>query len=175
MNELRIRPVTIDDLDACCQIESECFSPEEAASRTSIETRIKIFPQGFWVAELNGQVVGQINSGATSQDDITDEAFKQLIGHDPEGHNLVVFSLSVLPSRRRQGIAAALLHRYITQAVAVSRRSILLLCKFPLIAYYERFGFENRGLSASTHGGVAWYEMALNLTRSDPECNFVLK
>ena len=38
---------------------------------------------------------------------------------------------------------------------------MILTCKEELIPYYEQFGFENRGLSASVHGGAAWYDMVL--------------
>jgi len=165
MSDLTVRQVEIGDLDACCQIESACFSPSEAASRASIETRIKIFPQGFMVAERDARVVGQINSGATDQDDITDEPFKQLIGHVPDGKHLVVFSLSVLPDHWGQGVAARLLQRFLQKAEEDSRKAILLLCKAGLIGYYQRFGFVDRGRSASTHGGAAWHEMALILAQ----------
>lgn len=37
----------------------------------------------------------------------------------------------------------------------------MLTCKERLIPYYERFGFRNEGLSASTHGGETWYQMRL--------------
>lgn len=163
MDTVHIRHVTIEDLDACYRIEAACFSPAEAATRFSIETRIKVFSQGFLVAQCNGEVIGQINSGATDQDDITDEAFKQLIGHVPKGKNLVVFSLSVLPTYQRQGIAGTLLNRFIRQARDDSRGTILLLCKPDLIPYYQRFGFIDRGKSTSMHGGVQWHEMALVL------------
>ena len=160
MNSLNIRYATRDDLDACHHIESACFLPSEAASRASIETRIKIFPEGFLVAEIDGKVVGQLNSGATDLDDITDEAFKKLIGHTPTGKHLVIFSLSVLPDYQGQGIAGQLLRRYACEAESNGRAAILLLCKSELIPYYQRFGFIDRGISASTHGGVEWHEMA---------------
>ncbi len=160
MNALKIRHAAIDDLDACHQIESVCFLPSEAASKPSIETRIKIFSEGFLVAELDGTLVGQINSGATNQDDITDEAFKQLIGHEPDGKHLVIFSLAVLPDYQRQGIAGRLLQSFFQKAGKAGRTTVLLLCKTNLIPYYQRFGFIDRGKSASTHGGFEWHEMS---------------
>ena len=163
MNTITIRHAEIKDLDACCEIESACFPPSEAASRASIETRIKIFSDGFLVAEQLGTIVGQLNSGATDKDDITDEAFKQLIGHVSGGKNLVVFSLSVSPDYRRQGIAGTLLKHFCAKAQRDQRSAILLLCKSDLIAFYQRFGFVDRGRSNSTHGGVPWNEMGLSL------------
>jgi ribosomal protein S18 acetylase RimI-like enzyme len=167
MTTITIRRASPADLDACHRIEARCFPPGEAAPRASIQTRIVQFPAGFLVAEYETdrgrEIVGMINGGATHRADITDEDFKKLIGHDPNGANLVIFSLAVLPDYRRQGIAARLLRTFIAQAQKRGHQRILLLCKTPLIAYYERFGFVHAGESASTHGGAAWHEMALLL------------
>ena len=163
MPELIIKPVSPADLDACHRIESQSFSVEEAASYERLALRIKEYPQGFWVAELDGELVGHINSGATNSDDISDEEFKALVGHDPLGSNQVVFSLAVLPQMRRRGIAQKLMEHFIVEIRRAGKKYILLLCKENLLAYYGRLGFEKRGLSASTHGGAVWYEMALRL------------
>lgn len=167
MRPLTIRQVSIRDLDACHHIESRCFSASEAAARATLKKRIRTFPVGFLVGESGeGQVVGQVNSGATHQDDLADEAFKQLIGHDPEGKNLVIFSLSVLPDFQGRGIALQLMKEFIRRAEKDGRSAILLLCKQNLIAFYQRFGFIDRGRSNSTHGGAQWHEMVLTLNNT---------
>ncbi len=97
MNELIIRRVLPNDLDECFLVETSGFPPEEAATRETIKLRLEAFPQGFFVVEINGRVVGILNSAATDKDDISDEELKQLIGHDPDGKNMAVFALAVLP------------------------------------------------------------------------------
>jgi len=163
MHSLLIRNVLPKDLDECFQVETSGFSPEEAASIETIQLRMEMFPQGFLVAELNGRVIGMLNSAATDKDDISDEALKQLIGHDPAGRNMVVFALAVLPEYRRRGIANQLMQRFAAEARKLGKENILLLCKQHLIAYYERLGFEHVSLSKSTHGGAAWHEMKMRL------------
>ncbi|KAB1442079.1 GNAT family N-acetyltransferase [Pseudodesulfovibrio senegalensis] len=163
MPQPTIRTARPDDLTACIEIETVSFPPDEAASPASIEKRITSYAQGFLVAEQAGRVIGQINSGSTSKNDITDEAFKQLVGHDPNGTALVIFSLSVLPQFRHQGVAAALMDRFIAEARAMGKQRILLLCKERLVPFYRRFDYVDAGLSASTHGGSAWHEMRLEL------------
>ncbi|XPV77509.1 MAG: GNAT family N-acetyltransferase [Desulfovibrio sp.] len=163
MSTCIIRQVCENDIDTCFEVESACFPIEEAASMESIKIRASCFPQGFYVAEMDGQVVGQVNSGATNKDDITDEEFKQLIGHDPDGSNWVIFSLSVHPDFQSAGIASLLMREYIDSAKKYGCETILLLCKEELVKFYERFGYENRGASSSSHGGSVWLEMALNL------------
>ena len=163
MLDLHIRPVSPADLDACAAIEAACYG-REGATRERIAHRIATYPEGFLVAVLDRQVVGFLNSGATDQDDLADEALKDLVGHDPTGTNLVIFSLAVAPGFQHQRVGRALLIRFIAQAKRLSKARILLLCRPPLIPYYERVGFVDRGASPSTHGGLAWHEMALWLS-----------
>ena len=80
MNEIIIRHVLPKDLDDCFAVETAGFPPEEAATRQTIKLRIEVFPEGFLVAEVDGKVVGILNSAATDKDDISDEELKQLIG-----------------------------------------------------------------------------------------------
>ena len=163
MSEITIRHVLPKDLDECFAIEIAGFPPEEAATKETIKLRIDIFPEGFLVAEVDGKVVGMLNSAATEKDDLSDEELKQLTGHDPAGKNLVVFALAVLPEYQKRGIAGQLMSRFVEEACQQAKESVLLMCKQHLIAYYERMGFAHVGLSRSTHGGAEWHEMRLRL------------
>jgi ribosomal protein S18 acetylase RimI-like enzyme len=165
MNEIIIRHVLPKDLDECFRVETSGFPPEEAAARETIQLRIETFPQGFFVAEINGRVVGMLNSAATDKDDISDEELKQLIGHDPQGKNMVVFALAVLPEFQKQGIARQLMSRFMEEARQHNKENVLLMCKRHLIAYYEGMGFVHVGVSHSTHGGAEWHEMRLALNQ----------
>lgn len=163
MNEYTFRIAEPDDLIACHTVESLCFPPCEAAWTSSLRNRIEQFPEGFLVAEHEGRVIGQCNSGCTYKDDITDEDFKQLIGHDADGPNMVIFSLSVLPEYQSNGVGGKLLDRFIAQARKLDKKQVLLLCKEKLIAFYAKHGFTDNGISDSTHGGTQWHEMVLAL------------
>ena len=163
MNEIIIRHVLPEDLNECYTVETSGFPPEEAATRETIQLRIKTFPEGFLVAVKEGRIVGILNSAATNKDDISDEELKQLIGHDPGGRNMVVFALAVLPEFQKQGIARQLMSRFAEEARQNDKENVLLMCKRHLISYYERMGFAHVGLSGSTHGGAEWHEMRLAL------------
>lgn len=162
-NNCIIRTADPDDLLDCHTIEALSFPAGEAAWTTTILHRIETYPEGFLVAEQDGQVVGQINSGSTHRDDISDEEFKQLVGHDPDGRNMVVFSLSVLPEYRNRGVGGRLLTDFIAQAREMGKEQILLLCKEDLVSYYAAHGFNDGGPSESTHGGAPWRVMTLPL------------
>lgn len=163
MNDVNIRNVTEADLDSCYEVEIACWPPEEAAAKETVERRIATFPRGFFVAESDGRVIGMLNSCCTDREDLGDEELKQLVGHDVNGRNMVVFALGVLPEFRKQGVAAALMSRFIRLARELKKENVLLICKSDLVAYYERFGFAHAGLSRSVHGGASWQQMVLTL------------
>ena len=161
---VNIRTVQKGDIKACHRIEQACFESGEAASLKSIQERAAVYPDGFIVAEIDHSVVGMVNSGSTDSDDITDEAFKKLIGHTENGKNIVVFSVSVLPEFQGKGIASALMKQFIKRAGQLKKVNVLLLCKTDLIPFYKRLGFEYGGISDSTHGGSKWHEMVFRLS-----------
>jgi len=167
MHDVDIRNVIRADLDGCYEVEIACWPPEEAAAKETVERRIVAFPQGFFIAESDGRVIGMLNSCCTDREDLGDEELKQLIGHDVDGRNMVVFALGVLPGFRKQGVAAALMSRFIRLARELNKENVLLICKSDLVAYYERFGFVHAGLSRSMHGGATWQQMVLKLDLED--------
>lgn len=161
MISLNIRNAKIGDLDSIINIENQCFLPSEAASPENIKKRINEFPEGFLVAESDQEILGILNCGCVIEEDISEEELKSLIGHDPDGHYMVVFGLAVSPNHRKKGIAFALLDEL--RSRYNHKKGILLLCKEELIPYYEKYGFINQGKSKSSHGGFSWFQMKYSL------------
>lgn len=161
MTDVVVRRVDAADLQACLEIEEACFSESEAASEEKIRKRGLLYPDGFLVAEIDGVVVGFVNSGATDDPDLSNEEFKDLEGHDPDGRNIVILSIAVSPGCQGQGISRPLMTRFIEQSRWLGKKKVLLLCKRDMIPYYEKFGFSEVGASSSTHGGSRWHEMHL--------------
>ena len=60
-------------------------------------------------------------------------------------------------------IAAALMETLIALAQTQGMERVILTCKAEKIHYYSKFGFQNKGVSNSTHGGAVWYDMILEL------------
>lgn len=158
----QIRTVTAADLDAVTALEAACFPPAEAATREAFAYRIETFPERFFVAERQGRIIGLVNGCASDLPAIDDRLFEPQ-GHDPQGKNQMVFGLAVHPDCRNNGIAAALLRRLVDFAREQGMNQVILTCKQEKIPYYQKFGFQNRGVSASEHGGAVWYDMVLPL------------
>jgi len=158
----KIRNVAPSDLEGVTALEAACFSPAEAAPKATFAYRIAAFPERFFVAEQEGEIIGMINGCVSSQGTITDDLFEPQ-GHEPKAKNQMIFGLAVHPDFQRRGIAAALMERLIAFSKKTNMERVILTCKEEKIAYYAQFGFENKGVSDSTHGGAVWYDMVLQL------------
>ena len=163
MPAINIRIVNEQDLDRCFEIESVSYSGDEAATRDKILKRIKTYPEGFIVIENDREIIGFINSGATRKVELSDEEFKELVGHDPEGRLIVILSVVVHPDYQGKGMAGKLMNSFIDKMKALGKSDIFLICQPELIDMYARYGFVNLGKSDSDHGGMSWNEMSLCL------------
>lgn len=161
--DVLIRQVKPEDLDAVARVEAVCFPEAEAATRDSLSRRIAGFPESFFVAEKEGEVIGFINGCATDSQVIEDEMFEDVRFHNPDGAYQSIFGLDVLPEYQRQGIASRLMRRLADEARASGKKGLILTCKEGLIGFYETFGYRNLGISRSVHGGAVWYDMILEI------------
>ncbi len=161
--DIRIRQVTPEDLDAVTHVETVCFPEAEAATRESLEQRIAAFPESFFVAEKEGEIIGFINGCVTDERTIRDEMFEDVGLHNPNGAYQSIFGLDVLPEYQHHGLASRLMRHLIADAREKGRKGLILTCKNRLIGFYETFGYRSLGISASVHGGAVWYDMILEL------------
>ncbi len=158
-----LRSPRLADVDRCFEIETSAYEGDEAATREKIKTRIEQYPDGFMVLEINNEVAGFINSGCADHVVMSDEAFKELVGHDPKGQHCVVMSVVVHPDFQGQGLAAVLMVNFIQRMKRLKKSTIQLMCKERHIKFYEQFGFQYIKPSPSDHGGMSWHEMTLTL------------
>ena len=159
--EIKIRRVAIEDLDAVTEVEARCFPEAEAATKVSFEQRIKTFPENFFVAEIEGKIIGFINGAIINETTIYDELYNDATLHVQDGDYQTIFGIDVMPDYRSKGIAKQLMNHMIEVARTEGRKGVILTCKEELIQYYTRFGYVNTGISKSVHGGSKWYNMIL--------------
>lgn len=153
----------MEDLDGVTAVEAACFPPAEAADRESLRARLEVFGDSFLTARRKdtGEIIGFINGAVTDQTTISDDMFEDAGLHNPKGAYQSIFGLDVKSAYRRRGIAADLMNHMIQLAVEQGRKGLILTCKERLIPYYEKFGYVNKGVSRSVHGGAVWYDMIL--------------
>lgn len=160
--EWTFRYATERDLERITEIENICFPPEQAATREAFEQRIAAFPTHFLLLEHDGVIVGFVNGAVFDARYIEDEMYERTDAHNEHGAYQSVFGLDVLPEYRGQGLAHKLMAQLIDQARKEGRKGVTLTCLAEKIGFYETMGFKNEGMSASSHGGVVWYNMLLD-------------
>lgn len=158
---MQIRTAALADLTAVTAVEAACFPPAEAATRKEFAARLRAYPSHFWLLEDGEKLAAFVDGMVTNEPVILDEMYADASLHRENGAWQTIFGVNTLPEYRRQGCAAQLINRAIADAKAQGRKGCVLTCKEGLIAYYERFGFRDCGVSRSVHGGVTWYDMRL--------------
>ena len=156
-----IRQGRAEDAAALAKVEAECFPAVEAATAEEIGERLSVYPTHFLLLYRDGKLAGFIDGMATDEKDLRDEMYEKASLHNEKGAWQMIFGLNTIPAFRREGCAGRLIEAFKKQAKEEGRKGIVLTCKDRLVHYYARFGFENEGVSTSTHGHVVWYQMRL--------------
>ena len=156
-----IRTASMADLTALTAIEAACFPAAEAATEQDFAKRLAVYPEHFWLLENEGEVISFVNGMVTDEAELRDEMYADASLHNPGGAWQMIFGVNTLPEYRCQGLAEQVLRRVIADAKVQGRKGCVLTCKEQLVHYYAKLGFENEGVSGSTHGGVVWYAMRL--------------
>ncbi|MGE8384353.1 MAG: GNAT family N-acetyltransferase, partial [Pseudomonas putida] len=123
MNTPQFRTPTVADAERCYAIEIGAYEGDEAATLEKIRTRIVQYPQGFLILENMGEIVGFINSGCAHEVVMSDEDFKELIGHDPAAPNVVIMSVVVDPAHQGEGYAKRLMDEFIARMKASGKQT----------------------------------------------------
>ena len=111
MNNHTFRNAAPSDAIRCFDVETSAYEGDEAATLEKIAKRIAIYPQGFLILEVNNEIVGFVNSGCAYDVEMSDEDFKELIGHDPAAPNAVIMSVVVDPEYQGQGLSYVLYNK----------------------------------------------------------------
>ena len=105
--QLRLRPMTLDDFDAIVEMQRKSFPGMRPWKREQIESQLATFPEGQMVIDLEGRVVASANSlivDSTAHTDwhdwkrSTDDGY--IRNHDPKGDKLYGIEIMVDPEFR---------------------------------------------------------------------------
>ena len=159
------RDIKPEEAEQAAEIEQLVFPPNEANAPEDVKTRIGVAPDLFLVASDRKTVrlAGFLNGIATDEESFRDEFFTDASLHDPNGMNVMLLGLDVLPEYRMKGLATEIMRRYCLREQAKGRKRLVLTCLERLVGMYEKMGFTDRGLSASRWGGESWHEMDIRL------------
>jgi len=105
------------------------------------------------------------SSSSSSSSSTTDPTTSSSAGpHKEEGRTILIHSLAVLPQYQHLGLGRTLMESFLqrTEALGVADRAALITHE-KLIPYYEKFGFQNKGLSQCQFAGGGWFDMIREL------------
>jgi len=155
------RSIHEDEADQAAAIEQVCFPSNEACSEKNMKERIARAPELFLVAidKETGKIVGFVNGLATNEYVFRDDFFTNAGKHDPNGKNIMLLGLDVLPAYRKQGLGKELMYQYLRRERVNGRRMIILTCLQSKVKMYKKMGFQDEGISDSSWGGEKWHEM----------------
>ena len=170
VKSLSFRPVTPDDISRCYEIESSSYPEDEAASLENLHYRQQSAGDYFICCTTptenddDDDIIGFICS--TRCNEFTEESMST---HDSTGSILAIHSVVVDAQYRRQGIASAMMQRYMKSMISHSTldantgnsgfQRILLLAKSNLLSFYVDNGFQVIRPSPIVHGKETWYEL----------------
>ena len=165
LEKFAFRNIKQEEAEQAVEIEKICFPPNEACSEKNMKDRIAAAPELFLVAidKETEKLAGFLNGIATNEYAFRDEFFTDARLHDPEGKNIMLLGLDVLPEYRRQGLGRELVYQYLRREREKDRRMVFLTCLKSKVKMYQKFGFMDRGIADSTWGGEEWHEMTCTL------------
>lgn len=156
-----LRQVCPDDAEEATGIEAICFPPSEACTLPIMKERIQYAARSFLVAmdRETGKMVGFINALCTDEESLRDELFTDISLHNPNGKNVMICSVAVLPQYQGRGIAREMVRKLLLEQRKLGKKCAILTCVPGKVKMYKKFGFMDRGESQSTWGGEKWHEM----------------
>lgn len=160
--KFEFRNIRLEEAEQSAEIENICFPPNEACSREMMLERVAKVPELFLVAvdKHTGKIAGFLNGISTDESSFRDEFFKDASLHNPNGKNIMLLGLDVLPQYRGQGLAREIMYQYLCRERENGRKVITLTCLPSKIKMYEKMGFYDEGVSNSTWGGELWHDMS---------------
>lgn len=163
LEKYEFRDIRPDEIDQAAEIERICFPPNEACSFEHMADRIRKAPDLFLVAvdKGTGKLAGFLNGLSTNRMNLSDDFFTNAKLHDPDGKNIMLLGLDVLPEHRGQGLARELMYQYLRREREKGRRMLILTCVNAKVKMYQKFGFCDHGLGESNWGGGKWHEMSI--------------
>lgn len=159
------RDIRPEEAERAAEIEQIVFPPNEAVFPDDVKEQAAVAPDLFLVAvdRSTGEIAGFLNGIATNETEFRDEFFTDKSLHNPDGSNVMLLGLDVVPEYQRHGLGTEIMRQYCLREKARGRRRIVLTCLPRLVAMYTKMGFTDLGMSGSTWGGESWHEMEILL------------
>lgn len=157
------RDIRPEEAERAAEIEQIVFPANEAVMPDDVKEQAAVAPDLFLVAidKATGEIAGFLNGIATNETEFRDEFFTDKSLHEPEGSNVMLLGLDVVPEYQHHGLGTEIMRQYCMREKARGRKRIVLTCLPRLVGMYTKMGFSDLGMSSSSWGGESWHEMEI--------------
>lgn len=141
--KIKIRQAKIEDIPEILEVEKKAWGEEGAATEGMFKSRIKVFPEGTLVAEVDGKIAGVVCTERVNYNpqkdsytwyEITDNGFVRN-SHKPDGNTIYGVDMSVSPSSQNFGVGTKLLECIAKLAIKYNIKQGMLGGRIP--DYYK--------------------------------------
>lgn len=162
IEKYEFRNIYPEEAEQAVEIEQICFPPNEACSAKNMRERTIHASDTFLVAvdKETREIAGFLNGVATNETVFRDEFFTDISLNDPDGKNIMLLGLDVLPEYRHQGLAREIMNQYVKREQAKGRECLYLTCLETKVEMYKKMGYTDDGISGSVWGGEEWHDMS---------------
>ncbi|WP_209124303.1 bifunctional GNAT family N-acetyltransferase/carbon-nitrogen hydrolase family protein [Alkalihalobacillus sp. BA299] len=140
--KIEIRNIKEKDFKDIIALQKICFPNMEPWRIEHLESHIHVFPEGQFVVEYDGQIIGSCSSliinfdeydDQHTWDEITDKGY--ITNHNPDGYNLYGIEVMVHPDYRKMKIGKRLYEARKDLARSLNLKSIIIGGRIP--NYYQ--------------------------------------
>lgn len=138
-------------LDGVMEVERSAWPPELQATKEKFASRLHIFPEGFFVAMINGKIGGVTTSQITAYDASVSKTWDEITDngmiaktHAPGGNALYVVSVGVAKEAQGNKVGGRIVEEQKKLAIKLGLRYLYLGARTP---GYDNYCKENGELS----------------------------
>lgn len=143
MKKCFIRKTTINDLEKIYEIELNSFAESRRASIETLETRIKLFPEGCFVSLYNNKLLGfstalLINNLITLKELDPEDSLL----HTDSGEVYYLRSVAVHKKFWKSGFGKKLVEKQLENAKKLKKKSFRFTASKDVEGFYIKLGFK---------------------------------
>jgi len=126
--EISVRPTKLEDMDEIMQIEKEVYGA--AVTRETFESLVKVFPEGFLVAEdlKKHKIAGYIGFERIDEIKAIPYVHEVHMFHTAEGKNAYLEAFGVAIKYQKKGVGELLYKSAIDKAKCIGCKTFVVLC-----------------------------------------------
>ncbi len=149
---MNIRQVSLQDLQVLCEIDSHAFQEGRKSSKKKIRKRISNPSSLFLGLEKEGRLIAFLYG-----EEIPLLLSKRMTERKIDRDFFYLSSLACQKKEEGHGYGSLLLEEFEKEIKRSGKKGILLLCRKPLLSYYEKHGYQNEGLFLIDSKKQEWY------------------